>query len=232
MSFSKNDVKKWLEKDIENMSSLYQKKYINYREKTSDSREHCYDVIAEYLKENLNLFNKENIRELKRENYSYKTPEHTELDKKEKALIYKQKRGEEWFARSLLFSKINNIGEIIDYQTPIKSSDRDKGVGEIDLLAYDDEEKTLSLIELKREYNTETILRAILEISTYRCQIFDKKLITDFKKPPETTIQKIVLIFRDSKQHEDFKNSKQIRELAEKLKVKVFILDYKASEAP
>jgi hypothetical protein len=80
-------------------------------------------------------------------------------------------KSEELFAKSLYGYKFDDLGEIIDYQMPIY----DKKYGAIDLLAYNDD-GVLSLIELKREYNTETMLRAILEICTYFLQIDIEKL--------------------------------------------------------
>jgi len=224
MSYTKQEIINRLEEDTapKKMSFLYKKEYINYSGKTGGK--YYYDIIAEYLLKHVNLFNESNIPKIERA-YSYKSKDHKPLTAEERALINKQRRGEEWFARGLLNSKFDHIGKIIDYQTPIKDSKHTKGVGKIDLLAYD--ENMLSIVELKREYNTETILRAMLEIYTYHCQVVKEKLLKDFKLPSGTTVQKVVLVFKDSPQHQQYKESKLIRELAEKLEVKVFVLDYK-----
>ena len=54
------------------------------------------------------------------------------------------------------------IGKIIDYQTPLKNVQKDD-VGKIDLLAYNEKEKTLKILELKKPDNKETMLRCVLE---------------------------------------------------------------------
>ena len=56
------------------------------------------------------------------------------------------------------------IGEILDYQTPLKDRQRDKA-GKIDLLAYDG--KILRMLELKKPHTGETMLRCVLEGYTY-----------------------------------------------------------------
>ena len=225
--------KKYTEKEIldrlvENVnpkmiSSLYRKGFIKYEGYTRDTKKHYYDVIAKYLIDYTDLFNEDNIDIPSRQ--SYKAKDHKKLTDNERSLINKKKRGEEWFARSLLESRFDLIGEIIDYQIPLKGKDK-KNVGKIDLLAYNDKKNEFSLIELKREYNTETILRAILEICTYYYQINKEQLKTDYKKQSDAAVRKVVLIFKDSPQHKQYKDSGFIRKLSEKLNVEVFILDY------
>jgi len=207
-----------LDKDINKLSLLYNKKYINYSGTTA--KKYYYDIISKYLLEHISLFNQNNIQEIKR-NKPY-PKNHKPLTEKEKTERYKEKRGEEWFARSLLECDFNHIGKIKEYQLPIKD-ERNQKAGKIDLIAIKEKE-LLSIIELKREYNTETLLRAILEINTYFFQVDKNRLCNHFSC---SKIQQVVLIFKDSLQHQQYKQSKLIRELAEKLQVKILVLDYK-----
>ena len=55
----------------------------------------------------------------------------------------------------------DKIGKIIDYQTPLKNVQKDD-VGKIDLLAYNEKEKTLKILELKKPDSKETMLRCVL----------------------------------------------------------------------
>ena len=89
---------------------------------------------------------------------------------------------EENFAKRLTGLKLPEIGEVIDYQVPLKNTSTDKGVGKIDLISYNEETKTFHLIELKYISNKETLLRAILEVYTYSQKVDQVKLIADYIK--------------------------------------------------
>ena len=110
---------------------------------------------------------------------TYKVAGHKPQNEKNEALTREKPLDEEWLAKSLLLENFEHIGEIIDFQVPIKEKDTDSA-GKVDLLAYNKQTKRLSLIELKRETNEETMLRAILEISIYFCQINRETLKEDF----------------------------------------------------
>jgi len=223
-NYTRAKIIKWLNKDIkaEKLSSLYNEPYVNYNGETSDTNEFYYDVIAGYLLENKIKTLFEGMETITRQS-TYKTPGHEAMTEEERELMREQKRKEEWLARSLLGSKFDAIGEIKDYQVPIKNKRSDKA-GKVDLLAYNEKKKLLSLFELKREDSEETLLRAVLEICTYYHLIDKEKLISDFGYPA-ASVQKVVLVSQDSLQHQQYIKSKIIRKLAKELKVKVYVLD-------
>jgi hypothetical protein len=229
-SYTEKALKDQLKKDTteEKMRTLYKAGYVNKYKPVSDNKEKPhYDVIAEFLLNNLHLFSNDYIHPVERRNADYIQEGHGMPTDEEKALVDSKKRGEEWFAKCLYNSKFDDLGKIIDYQTPIgKKSDK---AGKVDLLAYDKDKGLLSLIELKREYNNETMLRAILEICTYSLQIKEKELIKELKKKniEVKKVQKAVLVFKDSIQYEQYKTSKLIRELAVKLGVVVYVVENK-----
>lgn len=73
-----------------------------------------------------------------------------------------------------------NLGEFIDLQVPFRSSKKDKGIGEIDLISK--KNNSLFLIELKKMKSSESLPRAIMEIFLY-CTLVNKfrvKFIEDF----------------------------------------------------
>ena len=224
MSYTKDYIIGRLKEDISNnMSSLYQQDYVNFSGTTTDSSEYYYDVIADCLLKNQSCF--EAIEKIHR-GYSYKTESHRELTEKEKRLIAAQLRGEDWFAKSLLNSEFDHIGKIIDYQTPVKGNKYDERVGKIDLLAYKKETDMLSVIELKLKDNKDTMLHTILQVCTYYLQINRKKLREDFGFSSDgDKIQKVALIFKDSPQYVQYKESVLIRKLAEELSVNVLTFD-------
>lgn len=227
----REEITNLLEKVIEKneLSTLYKKGYINYTGKVSDFDEFYSDIITEYLlgKKVKSLYDNKNIVEpIKREPKKYKVKDHKPMTDKEKSLIHKQIRKEEWIARSLLNEKFDDIGEIIDYQIPIKGKITDSA-GKVDLLAYNDKNKILTLIELKREDSKETMLRSILEISTYYAQINKNQLKNDFGYPSETNIQKAIFVFKESSLYKHYKDTKLVKKLIdeEELNIKIYFVE-------
>ena len=90
------------------------------------------------------------------------------------------------------------------------------------------------LLELKREDNTESILRCVLEIYTYYKQLQHNKFLTDFYLSEKSEIIPAILVFRNSKQHCQFMSeSKNVKALMKKLGVKIFTIKptYSITEA-
>jgi hypothetical protein len=198
----------------ERLSSFYQEDCLNYAGKTSDTHESYSDVIAEYLLGHIDILKKNSKKIEVKRTYPYNSKTH-------------KPKFEKCFAKGLKNFEFDLLGEIIDYEIPIKSSDDDKGIGDVDLLAYNSQEKLLSLVELKLKRNkADSMLHTILQIYTYYHQLDKEKLKKDFGYS-SATIQKTVLIFKDSRQHNEFKKSKFLKQLAEELEVKVFVLEMK-----
>ena len=124
------------------------------------------------------------------------------------------------------------IGEIIDYQTPLKNVQKDD-VGKIDLLAYNEKEKTLKILELKKPDSKETMLRCVLEAYTY-LKIVDKdKLLKDFGLPKDTILKTCPFVFVDGEQYKEMQQDrKNLKELMKKLDVEPVYLkeEYKIVE--
>lgn len=131
-----------------------------------------------------------------------------------------------------------NIGEIVNYQVPLKRSGDDEKVGKIDLIAYYPSEKVLKLLELKRPYSNETLLRAVLEIHTYSKQIDSDKLKKEFKDKfgkrfdlkddTELKIEPAVLLFKGSYAEKEYYNENSFtRKLMDKLEVGFYKLEFK-----
>lgn len=78
-------------------------------------------------------------------------------------------RKEEILAKLLFYQrKVDGLGYIFDYQTPLKETQNDS-YGKIDLLGYNTDDKYYSVIELKYRPSgsDETLLRCVLEAYTY-----------------------------------------------------------------
>ncbi|MDO4935860.1 MAG: hypothetical protein Q4E42_04315 [Phascolarctobacterium sp.] len=162
-----------------NVSQAYNEDCINWSGDTSDTNKKYTEVIAkEILSKHLQKLQKRSnggeIDEITR-NKSYFTETH-DCSPLEKAKKY----DEEHYAMLLKKQgKIYGIGEILDYQIPLKDKQGD-GVGKIDLLAYDREKKILRILELKKPNSKETLLRCVLEGETYKSIVDHDKLKKDF----------------------------------------------------
>lgn len=158
---------------LTSIEKLYSEKCINWSGKTNDTDEYYSEVIAFELLQNLSLFN--NIKRITRDS-SYSRDNHINV----KMDLSTSNRDEENFAKRLIGLNFDTLGLIRDYQVPLKDSNKDKGIGKIDMISFNDDDKILYLIELKYIGNKETLLRATLESYTYYKIVDIDKLKTDF----------------------------------------------------
>ena len=223
--YSKEEIIKKLEESKSEMGQFYSENFLNYISETSDKEGDYTEIIAEWLLNNIKLFDE--IKPITREK-NYKVKTHDGKIKNEKS-----NREEEIIAMKLFELSQNQgkvfdiIGKIIDYQTPLKNIRADKA-GKIDLLAYNEEEKILRILELKRPDSKETMLRCVLEAYTYLKVVDKDKLLKDFGLPEDTEIKACAFVFYDGKQHKEMKeikdNRKNLGKLIGKLGIEVIYL--------
>ena len=228
-TYSKNEIIKKLEVAKSEMWKFYSQDFVNYRGKTSDKEGYYYtEIIAKWLLNNIELFN--DIKMISREN-SYKVDSHDGKIKN------KDSRREEEIIAMKLFDFSQNqgkvfdiIGKIIDYQTPLKDIQTDKA-GKIDLLAYNEKEKILRILELKKPDSKETMLRCVLEAYTY-LKIADKaKLLKDFGLLEDTIVKACPFVFFEGKQYKERQEGREyLEELITKLDVEIIYLKEKNGE--
>lgn len=178
MGYTENDIIKMCEDRFENIRDFYKGPCVNYTGKCSDTGEYYTEVIARYLCEHIDEFIKGLEKEQVTRESSYKVKGHdgehgdTNRDEEEIAM--------DMFKYCENGGKYDYIGKIIDYQTPLKNTSNDKGLGKIDLLAHNNETNIMRILELKKPDSKETMLRCVLEGFTY-LQIVDKeKLANNF----------------------------------------------------
>ena len=141
MAYFRQQIIEKIEEAKENMQLFYKSDFVNYRGRTSDTDEYYTEIVCEWLLKNLELLNY--IPTITREK-GYFTKTHDGVVKNNNS-----NRDEEIIAMKMFNqSEINGLGKILDYQTPLKNTSRDKGVGKIDLLSYDG--STLRILELGR----------------------------------------------------------------------------------
>ena len=220
--YSKEEIIKKLEESKSEMGQFYSENFLNYISETSDKEGDYTEIIAEWLLNNIKLFDE--IKPITREK-NYKVKTHDGKIKNEKS-----NREEEIIAMKLFELSQNQgkvfdiIGKIIDYQTPLKNIRADKA-GKIDLLAYNEEEKILRILELKRPDSKETMLRCVLEAYTYLKVVDKDKLLKDFGLPKDTKIKACAFVFYGKEQHKEMqKNKDNLGKLIGKLGIEVIYL--------
>ena len=222
--YSKEEIIKKLEESKSEMGQFYSENFLNYISETSDKEGDYTEIIAEWLLNNIKLFDE--IKPITREK-NYKVKTHDGKIKNEKS-----NREEEIIAMKLFELSQNQgkvfdiIGKIIDYQTPLKNVRADKA-GKIDLLAYNEKEnpKTLRILELKKLDSKETMLRCVLEAYTYLKVVDKAKLLKDFGLPKNTKIKACPFVFYGKEQYKEMQEDrKHLKDLIKKLGVEVIYL--------
>ena len=210
-----------------NMNFFYKADVINYRGKTKEKKYYT-EIVAEWLLDNLDKLNLINTIERQK---PYKTRHAGELGNK-------TNRVEEYIAKQLYnFSKkqkddFPGLGKIIDYQTPLKANNDslNKGLGKIDLLSINKKDKSVYILELKKNDSKETMLRCVLESYTYLSIISKAKLLRDFNIPKDYKVKASPLVFRNSSQYNEFMDSK--REYLHQLMTKLDSVPFFIEETP
>lgn len=141
-------------------------------------------------------------------------------------------RREEWICHLAMGQPFEVIGKIVDYQVPLKTpgASDNSGLGKIDLLALNGD--TLYLLEVKEPNNTESPLRAILEIYTYwkqlggdDCQLFSRHV----KVSGANKVKKALLLFESENKGSVYQKllyregHERLFELMKKLNVECFV---------
>ena len=194
--------------EVNDMKDLYKNKIIRSNSKAAE------EIARELLCRIDELYT---INKITRKS-SYNMQHTGSLDNS-KATTETEKR----IAISMWNKEYEYIGKILDYEVPLKNSNKDEGVGKIDLIAYN--KKTLTLLELKVPNSKETLLRCVLEIFTYWKQLDYQKLLHDFGLPQDTIIKKAVFVFENSSAHNEYKhNDTHTRRLMNALNVDMFLI--------
>ena len=200
------------------MRLFYKQDFINYLGKTADTDEYYTEIVCEWLLAHLDYFDK--IPTISRDK-GYFTKGHDGIIKN-----LDSNRTEEMIAMNLFCQgEISYVGQIIDYQTPLKNKRTDKA-GKIDLLSYDG--STLRVLELKEPQSTESMLRCVIEGYTYLKTVDTAKLLESFNLPTDTIVVTNPLVHIKSIQHNEMsENRPNLKKLIETLNCKPLYFDNK-----
>ena len=216
--YTRKDFEGIIKKGLLNINNLYQTDFINYRGKTTDTKEVYTEIVSEALLNNIDIF--DTITVIPRRS-SYRVSGHNGITDSAHS-----NRVEERVALSMFSKQFDQIGKVIDYQVPLKNVENDKNVGKIDLISLKDDE--LVILELKNEDSKETLLRCVLEAATYSRKINKDKLLTDFVEFNVNSVKTAILVFEERAQHNEYKNKNtNTRKLMEKLQIDMYVIrDY------
>lgn len=204
-----------------NMNTFYAQDFINYSGTVKQGQIYYTEVIAKWLLDNFNCF--DSIIEVKRQN-SYKLSHDGEIKKI-------TCRVEEITAKQIFNTKkdYKATGRFIDYQTPLKDRQDNKGVGKIDLLSVNDEQKCVYILELKKADSPESMLRCVLESQTYLRQVCKEKLLNDFGIDTGYKLLAAPLVYKNSKQYKEYmdENRTYLHKIMKELDCKPFFMEEK-----
>lgn len=204
---------------LDDIKNFYKKDFVNYGGKTTDTGEYFTEVVAEFVIDHLNDF-RNKIPMITRKT-TYNTKSHYPIN-----INGNSNREEEIIAKKMALQSQNKpfdfIGNIIDYQTPLKNGLTDKA-GKIDMLA--DDGKRLIILELKKPTSTESALRCVLEGYTYLKTADKTKLLKDFGKPESYGLTASPFVFKSSRQYNEFHEDRlQLKRLMELLDIKPYYI--------
>jgi hypothetical protein len=222
--YSKEETLKRLERAVGAPESLYASDCVKWSGVVSGGKESYSELIAGALLEKVDGL-KTNILSICRPDYS--VPSHHD----------KPIRKEELFAKSLVGAELPLLGKIIDFQLPLKRVRKESGagksrIGKVDLISYrQGKSPAVYLIEFKNWNNsTDSLLRSVLEIHTYYCQLdkdaFDRYLAKH--KYPKAGVRKALLLGKGCLAYEQAKALKETSALSKLIKalgVEIFFLD-------
>ena len=196
LGYSRIDILQKCQVAFDDIKTFYKQPFINYNGRTDDTNEYYTEVVADFLCNNIFAYIN-GIPQITRE-ASYKTAGHdgafdADTPREEEKIAM------EMFKQSKTGVSYDYIGNIIDYQTPLKNK-RSDVAGKIDLLSYDG--KTLYILELKKPDSEESMLRCVLEGFTYMQTVNKEKLLDDFSLPRDTIVKASPFVFRNKQQHE------------------------------
>lgn len=221
MAYTRQSTIDTLEKALDDPDTLYSKRFVNRKGRTSDTKGELYtEVISERLLDDIHREYLDPIAKMTRTS-SYRVKGHQVGSGRQGE--GGSNRREEVLAKSL--HEVHGLGRVIDYQVPLKDRRNDKGVGKIDLIVEGESE--IWLIELKYR-NKDTLLRCVLEIATYAQQLDEKKFLKDFELRPSTTCRRAVLFDRSSlayRELEELSQRPKLQRLLKELDVVPFFFD-------
>lgn len=216
MGYTREELLEKIKLASNEMNLFYKQDFINYRGKTSDTKELYNEVIAEWCIQNIECFHL--IPMITRES-SYKKDTHNGIPKNKDS-----NRVEEIIAMEIFRQRfLSKLGQVIDYQTPLKNRRCNKA-GKIDLLSYDG--TSIRILELKEPDSNESMLRCVLEGYTYMKTVNARRLMKDFEISENTKVIACPLVFKGGLQWQEMQEERpKLKELMKRLNSTPYYLE-------
>lgn len=209
----RDDIRLYFDKQYpkrqERLASAYKSGYLNQAGKPTDANMYTTDFVSGLLKDHIADLMEIAPIEYVGKNYDRSKANETTLGgglerNKDDGLYYPKNcastRKEEYIAKFMNQKTYDEIGFIMGIQVPLKQTAKDSA-GKIDMLAYNKESHTVSILELKKPDNGnppsdyESMLRCVMEAFTYYKQLNLAELLKDFSitaKPVTFAISPLV----------------------------------------
>ena len=190
---------------------LYQSNSVNYRGKIPAKYEDKHTYYTEYI---ANYVSENSILNTIEANYKYEAkydPIKQHPRPKEYSVASNNFRQEE----NIAFNLFNNDTNFIDYQYPIflqskknnlEYDEKLNGQGKVDLIYRKD--GYTYVVEMKNDLSKETLLRCILEISTYY-KLINKVRFSEIYKCSIDEIKRAIMIFENTLPHKELLELKE-----------------------
>lgn len=217
MGYKECDVMMRLQQAAHDMLQFYKEDFLVYKGKTEDSKRLYNEVAAEYVYDNLTMFNQ--IKTHTRQS-SYLTDVYKHYD-----INQKNHSTPKQIALKLYEQRQFSVGKIVDVQTPLFNDEHDKQLGKIDALLKSEHDELFILI-IKRRDTQQSLLRFLVEGMMTMRLIDQPKLLADLKLASHTQIHFAPLLFKDSTPYvELYQNRPALYHLMAALNLNFFIIE-------
>ena len=220
MKYTREEIVRMCEKAMkEDVRTFYMKTFVNYRGKVKGNMELYYtELVAEFVLNHIDEFM--DIKPINKAARAKAYNMHHDGTYDPTTNRIEEKTAIEMFLQSRKGRDMKYVGNIIDYQIPLKSRMNDKA-GKIDLLSVSD--KGVYALELKREDSKDTMLKCVLEAYTNLKLIDKPKLYLDFNIPSDRPLYAVPLVFKGSAQWKEMQEKddhQHLLKLMKKLDIK------------
>lgn len=198
----------------EDVRTFYTKPFVNYQGTVKGNPDLYYtELVAEFVLNHIDKFM--SIKPIPRSERGKSYNTHKSGDYNPKTTRIEERTAIEMFLQSRKGHDMKHVGNIIDYQVPLKAKMSDKA-GKIDLLSISD--AGVFILELKREDSKETMLRCVLEAFTYLKIVEKSKLLHDFNIPDDRQIYAAPLVFKGGAQWREMQEPEKHKHLLKLMK--------------
>lgn len=166
---------------------LYRAEFLNWKNELLDNGEPCSEVFAKFIDE-LYLKEMDTIGIVERKS-SYKQPHSDDGDREFCSCDLKKN-----FIESLVGTKFENLGEILDYNLTVGDAGTSEYERVIDLLAVNHEKKKIVFVNVEYVGDRATLLKRVVELETFFREIDFDKFGRDYEIEGEYIFKKAILI--------------------------------------